>query len=274
MHTRRGEMTSLLKVAGWVALNHLTLIFTPVYIGSGIPDCAALARACDETDGRIHMTNRMKAKLIASETDHVLTLSNQLTLVRMGMIPVFILLVMYGKLGWALIVFLVAGLTDMLDGWLARWLHQRTVLGTYLDPIADKLLLTASFVTLTFQSMPVKNHIPIWATVIFLSRDVIIVVSSLIIYIATGFRNFWPSIYGKITTVLQLAAVLTSILFSYLDRTSPLARWAVYAAVASTVFSGIHYVVLTRRRLGESTLVPASSSAPPEEERELRRRAG
>ena len=127
------------------------------------------------------MTNRMKARLIASETDQLFTLSNQLTVARMAMIPIFILLVIYSMMGWALIVFLLAGVTDMLDGWLARWLHQRTVLGTILDPIADKMLLTASFVTLSLRSLPMQNHIPIWATALFIGRDIIIVVSALII---------------------------------------------------------------------------------------------
>lgn len=219
------------------------------------------------------MANRVRARLIASETDQVFTYSNQLTVLRMAMIPAFILLVMYGMLGWALIIFLAAGLTDMLDGWLARWLHQRTVLGAYLDPIADKMLLTASFVTLTFQSVPVKNHIPLWATVLFLSRDIIIVVSSLLIYIATGFRDFKPSIYGKTTTILQLAAVLCALTFSYWGYTSLIARGMVYAAVAATVYSGIHYVTLTRRRLAEGT-VAVAAPATAVEEIDLQRRAG
>ncbi|MDD5544721.1 MAG: CDP-alcohol phosphatidyltransferase family protein [Acidobacteriia bacterium] len=207
------------------------------------------------------MTNRVKARLIASETDHVLTLSNQLTLMRMGMVPVFILMVMYDRPGWALIVFFLAGITDMLDGWLARWLHQRTVLGTYLDPIADKLLLVSSFIILTMHSVPLKNHIPLWATVLFLSRDVIIVIASLLIYIATGFRNFRPSVYGKITTVLQLAAVVTNLWFNYLGQPSTVPRMTVYAAVAVTVFSGVHYVLLTRRRLLEE---PVGTPAAPD----------
>lgn len=218
------------------------------------------------------MTNRMKARLIASETDQLFTLSNQLTVARMAMIPIFILLVMYGMMGWALIVFVLAGVTDMLDGWLARWLHQRTVLGTYLDPIADKMLLTASFVTLSFKSVPIQNHIPIWATALIISRDVIIVVSALIIYIATGFRNFRPSVYGKITTVLQLAAVLTTIWFSYLGQTSWIARGTVYAAVAATAFSGFHYVFLLRQRLAEEVVPSASPAAQEPEDVEFHRR--
>ncbi len=228
-------------------------------------------------DHIVPMSNRMRAKLIASETDQVFTLSNQLTLLRMGMIPVFILMVIYGQLGWALMIFLIAGITDMLDGWLARWLHQRTVLGAYLDPIADKLLLTASFVVLSIQSVAVKNHfpnqIPLWATVLFISRDVIIVVSSLIIYIATGFRNFRPSLFGKITTVLQLAAVLTTIGFNYLDRVSPVARWAVYTAVAATVFSGAHYLFLTRQRLAEPAAGFSVAASPSADDRALSRHA-
>lgn len=209
---------------------------------------------------------------MASETDQILTISNQLTLARMAMVPAFILLVVYGMLGWALIVFLAAGVTDMLDGWMARWLHQRTVLGAYLDPIADKMLLTTSFLVFSFKSIPVPNHIPIWATVLFLSRDVIIVVSSLLIYIATGFREFRPSLYGKVTTVLQLAAVLVTIFFNYLGHRSLIARNTVFAAVAATVFSGIHYIVLTRRRLAEPVTVPAVGAADKVEEMELPRR--
>ncbi|MBZ5551674.1 MAG: CDP-alcohol phosphatidyltransferase family protein [Acidobacteriia bacterium] len=211
----------------------------------------------------------MKARLIASETDQLFTLSNQLTVARMAMVPIFVLLVMYGMIGWGLLVFLLAGVTDMLDGWLARWLHQRTVLGTYLDPIADKMLLTASFVTLSIQSVPIKNHIPFWATALFISRDIIIVVSALIIYIATGFRNFRPSVYGKITTLLQLAAVLTTIGFSYLGYRSFIARGTVYAAVAATAFSGFHYVILMRQRLREES---AAAVAQQPEDVELHRR--
>lgn len=216
------------------------------------------------------MKNRMKARLIASETDQLFTLSNQLTVARMAMVPVFVLLVMYGLIGWALLVFLLAGVTDMLDGWLARWLHQRTVLGTYLDPIADKMLLTASFVTLSIQSVPIQNHIPLWATGLFIGRDIIIVVSALIIYIATGFRNFRPSVYGKITTLLQLAAVLATIGFSYLGHQSSIAQATVYAAVAATTFSGFHYIVLMRRRLREEA--PATPVAQEPEDVELHRR--
>ena len=218
------------------------------------------------------MTNRMKARLIASETDQLFTLSNQLTVARMAMVPIFVLLVMYGMMGWALIVFLLAGVTDMLDGWLARWLHQRTVLGTYLDPIADKMLLTASFVTLSIQSVPIKNHIPVWATALFISRDIIIVVSALIIYIATGFRNFRPSVYGKITTLLQLAAVLVTIWFSYLGHRSVIARATVYAAVAATAVSGFHYVLLMRQRLGEEALASAAPVSQEPKKVEFHRR--
>jgi cardiolipin synthase (CMP-forming) len=218
------------------------------------------------------MTNRVKARLIASETDQLFTLSNQLTVARMAMVPIFVLLVLYGMMGWALIVFVLAGVTDMLDGWLARWLHQRTVLGTYLDPIADKMLLTASFVILSIQSVPIKNHIPVWATALFISRDIIIVVSALIIYIATGFRNFRPSVYGKITTVLQLAAVLVTIWFSYLGHRSFIVRGTVYAAVVATAVSGFHYVLFMRQRLGEEALASAAPVSPEPKEVELHRR--
>ena len=103
-----------------------------------------------------------------------LTLANQLTIMRIMLIPVFVLLVVYGFLGWALVVFLVAGTTDALDGLIARWTDQRTSLGAWLDPMADKLLLVSTFVVLTMPGLDLANRLPIWLTVLVISRDVII----------------------------------------------------------------------------------------------------
>ena len=104
-----------------------------------------------------------------------LTAANQLTILRMLIIPGFVILLMYGYRGWALVSFLVAGITDLLDGLIARWAGQKTTLGAWLDPMADKLLLVTMFVMLTLPGIGLANRLPLWFTVLVISRDVAIV---------------------------------------------------------------------------------------------------
>src|SRR5262245_9722751 len=110
-----------------------------------------------------------------------LTSANQLTLLRMLLIPAFVILVIYGYFGWALLVFAVAGLTDALDGLIARRLGQKSKLGAWLDPMADKLLAVATFVVLTVPGLGLANPIPVWLTVLIISRDVVIVLTVAIV---------------------------------------------------------------------------------------------
>ena len=107
----------------------------------------------------------------------VLTLANQLTLLRMLLIPAFVVLVIEGELGWALVVFAAAGVTDALDGVIARRSGQKTTLGAWLDPMADKLMLVSAFVVLTLPGLGLANRLPIWLTALIISRDVCIVVT-------------------------------------------------------------------------------------------------
>jgi cardiolipin synthase (CMP-forming) len=116
----------------------------------------------------------------------ILTVANQLTVLRIMLVPAFVLLVVYGYLGWSLITFLVAGITDALDGLIARRAGQRTSLGAWLDPMADKLLLVTTFVVLTLPSIPLTNHLPLWLTILVISRDVVIVAVVAIISLAVG----------------------------------------------------------------------------------------
>src|SRR5207245_331255 len=106
-----------------------------------------------------------------------LTPANQLTLLRMFLIPAFVILVVPGHLGWALVVFATAGVTDALDGLIARWSGQKTTLGAWLDPMADKLLLVTTFIVLTVPGLGLANRLPIWLTVLIISRDVGIVLT-------------------------------------------------------------------------------------------------
>src|SRR5207249_11882442 len=126
------------------------------------------------------------------------TPANQLTMMRMLLIPAFVILLMYGYRGWALVIFLTAGLTDLFDGLVARMAGDKTTLGAWLDPMADKLLLLTMFVMLTLPEIGRPNRLPLWFTVLVISRDVAIVATVAVVNLAIGPRTFRPSIYGKI----------------------------------------------------------------------------
>ena len=145
----------------------------------------------------------------------VLTPANQLTLLRMLLIPAFVILVVYGHLGWALIVFAIAGLTDGLDGLIARRSGQKTSLGAWLDPMADKLLLVSTFIVLTLPGLGLANRLPIWLTVLIISRDVVIVLTVAIVNLAIGPRTFRPSIFGKIATATYIVTAVVAMFFNY-----------------------------------------------------------
>jgi cardiolipin synthase (CMP-forming) len=171
-----------------------------------------------------------------------LTLANQLTLLRMLLVPAFVLLVAYGQLGWALIVLVVAGLTDALDGLAARRAGQKTTLGAWLDPMADKLLLTAAFIVLTVPGTPLITRIPLWLTVLIISRDVVIVLTVAIVNLAVGRRTFPPSVWGKVATAIYIGTCLAFVVFNYLQIDSRLLDAFVYASLGITVISSLHYI--------------------------------
>jgi cardiolipin synthase (CMP-forming) len=171
-----------------------------------------------------------------------LTPANQLTLLRVLLIPAFVILVVYGELGWALIVFAAAGLTDGLDGLIARRSGQKTTLGAWLDPMADKLLLVTTFIVLTLPGLGLANRLPIWLTVLIISRDVLIVLTVAIISFAIGPRTFQPTIFGKIATATYIITAVIAMLFNYLRYHSAVVDAAIWASLAITLVSGFHYI--------------------------------
>ena len=181
-----------------------------------------------------------------------LTAANQLTILRMLLIPAFVILMIYDYHGWALVLFVSAGLTDMLDGLIARRTGQKTTLGAWLDPMADKLLLVTTFVMLTLPGLGQANRLPIWLTVLVISRDVAIVLTVAIINLALGKRTFRPSIFGKTATVVYILTCGVALLFNYLRQPSPVVDFLVYASLVITLVSAAHYIVLTTRLLSES----------------------
>ena len=172
----------------------------------------------------------------------LLTYANQLTILRMLFVPVFAILLIYDHPKAATVVFLLAAVTDGLDGLLARKLQQKTVLGSFLDPMADKILLTAAFITLTIPSVPLALHIPTWLTILTIGRDVLIAVSVLVIHMQTSHSQFPPSFLGKCTTAVQLLVVAVCMLANFdLRPAAAVFPVVVYATLALTVASGLHY---------------------------------
>jgi cardiolipin synthase len=181
---------------------------------------------------------------------HNLTLANQLTILRIVLIPAFVLLVVYGRLGGALVVFIVAGATDALDGLIARRAGQRTSLGAWLDPMADKLLLVTTFIVLTLPAIPLVNHLPIWLTVAVITRDIVIIGVVAVVNLAVGPRTFRPSLLGKATTAAFIVTSVVVMYFNYLGRTSPLVDVAIWLSLALTLVSSGDYFFKLRRLAG------------------------
>jgi len=175
-------------------------------------------------------------------TEQIFTPANQLTLLRMALIPAFVLLVLYGYFGWALIVFITAGATDAFDGLIARYTNQRTNLGAWLDPAADKLLLVTTFVVLTLPDIGLVNRIPIWLTVVLISRDVGIVLTVAIVNLAVGPKTFRPSALGKAATAFFIVTCVVVMYFNYLGQTSWIVDAFIWTALAITVVSAFDYV--------------------------------
>lgn len=174
---------------------------------------------------------------------------NQLTLLRLCIIPFLVLAVLDGHYRIAFGLFVLAGITDGLDGLLARWLQQRTVLGQYLDPVADKLLLSTLFLVLHHEGLISRR-----VTVLVFGRDLGIVLVAAILYASVGMRDFKPSIFGKANTLAQIIALLAVLLSQFYGPASVLnvRRLALLATIVFTVISGFHYAWQITRRLSMS----------------------
>jgi len=172
---------------------------------------------------------------------------NQLTLLRLVFVPFAAIAVLERHYGWALIIFIVAGLSDGLDGLLARALKQRTTLGQYLDPLADKLLLSTLFIVLS-----VMHKIPWRVTILVFTRDGFILLVAAVFYVTSSLRGFRPSIWGKVNTVVQIVIVGVVLLYEvhaelWIAALRSVGDWS---TMAFTVISGVHYVLRAGAELG------------------------
>jgi len=188
------------------------------------------------------------------------TLPNLVTIARMVLVPAFIMLVVSNRPGWALGVFAAAGISDALDGFVARRFGQRSELGAFLDPVADKLLVIAALVVLSLPDHPASfpdfvllNRFPILLTILTISRDVFIVLIALVIHLATGLTRFPPTVYGKITTVVQVVTICVILLYNHIQILSThVVPGLVYLTLAVTLLSGFHYIFHGARLAGSA----------------------
>jgi len=180
-----------------------------------------------------------------------ITIPNLLSLLRMGLVPVFILTVLNDEPGKALGVFLVAGITDALDGFIARVWGQQSLLGTYLDPIADKLLLMTAYVVLAIPGQHPGPLIPAWVSVLVLARDVLIIIIVMVMHLAAGVKSFSPTRVSKATTLIQVVTVLL-VLSAGLSPSFETAAWVcIYLTAVLTLVSGVDYLLRIMRTGGE-----------------------
>lgn len=181
-------------------------------------------------------------------TSRLFTASNQITLLRLAFVPVFAILVMDRSYRAALVVLTVAAISDVLDGTLARLLKQVSPLGVALDPIADKILMTTGYLTLSF-----RGALPWWLTIVVLTRDMGIIMTALLISLVAGYRPFYPTSLGKASTAMQVATIFAAV--SHQAQvphiTAELVRVFVYLTAALTLASGVHYLIVVRQRYGQ-----------------------
>lgn len=180
---------------------------------------------------------------------------NLITLTRIALVPVLALMLFQKRAFGALIIIFLAGLSDVLDGFAARRWHQQTKVGTLIDPLADKILLTTVFILLAVRSLGFTYVIPLWLMAVVIARDFIILAGGVVIFLIRGRREFPPTIFGKVSTVFQVATIFWVILSNYV-RASALGRSPFLAAITSppvlgafyiatlalTIVSGAHYI--------------------------------
>jgi cardiolipin synthase len=181
----------------------------------------------------------------------VLTVANLLTVLRLILIPVFVTALYYDRFVWALVVFLIAAVTDVLDGIVARSFNQKTQLGAILDPMADKLLLVTAFITLSLPRFTLTDPIPFWLTATAISRDVFIVLGAAVINMTTGFSRFRPSIPGKVNTFVQIVMIVFFLTANAFHRLTEYLPVAYYLTLGMAIFSGLHYIYHANKLMSE-----------------------
>ena len=169
------------------------------------------------------------------------TIPNFFSMLRICLIPLFLYMMLQNHILEALVVFLIASTTDVLDGMTARIWDQKTKIGGLLDPAADKLLMTAAIIILSLPSVSQPNTIPLWLTIAIIGRDIAIVFAAFLMYRLRRHTEFPPSLLGKVSTVLQMGVILCVLLLNVLERAPVFLAWLYIVTFALTIISGIGY---------------------------------
>lgn len=194
---------------------------------------------------------------------NILTLPNQITILRMVLTPIFLVAFVTGHARWAFGLFVFAAITDALDGIIARAFKQKSKLGAYLDPMADKMLLMTGFAALTM--VETLNPFPVWITLFVFSRDIIILVSVVSLLLLTDFKIMKPLMLSKFCTTFQIVVVIDALLFNALGIPSPLLTLTLGLALFFTLTSAGHYIYWLLRIVGEATVKEKAESDIPTE---------
>jgi cardiolipin synthase len=181
----------------------------------------------------------------------IVTVPNLISAFRILLVPVFLRAIFAHRAAEALVVFIAASLTDLLDGFIARVWHQRSKLGTVLDPAGDKLLMTASYIVLTIPALAIPNSIPLWLTILVFARDLLIVAGAFFAFKRWGQKTFMPSLLGKASTACQVATVFLVLWLNHLGITAGYMPWIYILTLLVTFVSGTHYFVYGLRVLRE-----------------------
>jgi len=193
-----------------------------------------------------------------------LTLPNFITLFRMAIAPFFVLAVNDNDFRLALWIFVIAGSTDAIDGWLARRLNSESVIGAYLDPIADKLLLTVAYVALTIPQGQVVV-IPLWLAILALFRDFLIMLVALILYVVDGIQRFPPSVLGKATTFMHVATVGLVLVANLIPVPEVVLAVCFYTSFGLVIVSGFNYLYRASKAIEAKRQEDELTGEPPVE---------
>ena len=196
---------------------------------------------------------RQKIRTRVEEKLRPLTLPNFITLMRMAMVPFFVLAVSERDFRLALWILIIAGLTDSFDGYLARRMNMQSRIGAYLDPIADKLLITVAYIALT---IPLGQEvvIPLWLTIIALFRDFVIMLMAGVLYIVEDLREFPPSPLGKAATFAQVVTIAVVLLANLTSVPWWIPQICFYGSFALVIVSAFNYIYRVSRRVDEARL--------------------
>ena len=209
----------------------------------------------DELNGPAELVKTPDAPALRSE---LFTLPNILSISRILLAPVFVLMMIQKRPWPAFFVFLAAGATDALDGLTARWLKLKSTAGVWLDPLGDKVLLTAAFVVLTIPALAQPNALPLWLTGLCVGRDVAIGLGSLIIVALRGKRTFKPALVGKASTICQVFMLYDLLYLNAMGRSPQSLRWLYLLTALLAAASFVQYAFRGVRMLRRGPAAPAA----------------